>query len=203
MLRVYYADVRGVPDCPDGLPLSRYRLEKLAYLKPELNRRQGIGAELLLIQALRELSGDVDLPLDIRREGNGKPCLAGNMPQFSLSHTDHYAACAISESAVGLDIQTLCPANPGVVRRFFAPDEERYVLEAPDRDAAYTEIWCKKESVLKAGGQGITVPLASFSVLSQEERARIWHTSIEGLHISVCVLEGDPTPDLLRKIELP
>ena len=149
MLRIYYADVSALPENPEGLPLSRYRLEQLNRVRPALRRRQGIGAELLLIRALRELDGDLALPLDILTEQGGKPYLACGTPHFSLSHSGRFAACALSDKTVGLDIQLQSPCRESLVHRFFAPEEQRYVLASEDRDAAFTEIWSKKESRLK------------------------------------------------------
>lgn len=203
MLRIYYADVSALPENPEGLPLSRYRLEQLNRVRPALRRRQGIGAELLLIRALRELDGDLALPLDILTEQGGKPYLACGTPHFSLSHSGRFVACALSDKTVGLDIQLQSPCRESLVHRFFAPEEQRYVLASEDRDAAFTEIWSKKESRLKADGTGLTMELSAFSVLDRSEGERIWHTRVGELHLSVCVSEGNPRPDCLNLIELP
>ncbi len=203
MLRIYYADVSALPENPEGLPLSRYRLEQLNRVRPAMRRRQGIGAELLLIRALRELEGDLALPLDILTEEGGKPYLACGTPYFSLSHSGRFAACVLSDRAVGLDIQLQSPCRESLVHRFFAPEEQRYVLASEDRDAAFTEIWSKKESRLKADGTGLTVSLSAFSVLDRAEQERIWHSRVGELHLSVCVSKEDPVPDFLSAIELP
>ena len=57
MLRIEYGDVRALPTEPEGFPLSDYRLRRLAHLRPALSCRQSIGAELLLIHALRASCG--------------------------------------------------------------------------------------------------------------------------------------------------
>ena len=203
MLRIYYGDVRGLPTEPEGFPLSEYRLRRLEHLRPELLRRQSSGAELLLIRALRESCGEIALPLSIETGEKGKPRLPVPLPEMSLSHSGAWAACALCDRPVGLDIQELRPCREELLTRFFAPKERLYILGSKDRDAAFTELWCQKESWVKALGIGISTPLASFSVLDPALSARIWHCRRGELFFAVCVLSGDPTPECVIQVPLP
>ena len=202
MLQIYYGDVSGLSPSAEGLPLSAYRLEKLHSLKPPLARRQGIGAELLLIHALRAHFGEVSLPLVIEAEQGGKPVLRELDLFFSLSHSGTLAACALSDGPVGLDIQKRSAFRPGVLERFFTPDERQYVLDASDRDEAYTEIWTRKESWLKAMGIGISFSLSAFSGLQPPEPAKIWQKTLGTYSFALCTLGTEPVPNLLERVKL-
>ncbi len=202
MLRVYYADISSLSAEGEGQSLSQYRLEKLRMQKRELTRRQGIGAELLLIHALRECFGPVELPLSITTEAGGKPKISGIDLQFSLAHSGNLSVCAISDARLGVDVQMRSTCNDSVIARCFSQDEQNYVAQAEDRDDAFTAIWAGKESYLKAKGTGILFPLASFSALQPPSPARIWHTSIGNFSLAVCLLGGDPVPEKLEQVVL-
>ena len=66
--------------------------------------------------------------------------------QFSLSHSGGYAACAVSEYPVGLDIQLRETCREKMLKRCFSVEEQDYVKVSENRDEAFTKIWCMKES---------------------------------------------------------
>ena len=203
MLFVSYGNVDSVPSDPDGLGLSEYRLDRLAKLQPAEKRRQSIGAELLLVKELSAVGEAFPVPLHIGSGTNGKPCLLDSTIHFNLSHSGHFAACAVSDAPVGLDIQVISPCRDAVLRRCFCLDEQEYVRSSTDPDEAFTEVWTKKESYLKALGLGLRKAMDSFSVLDLPDGASVWHTALEGMHISVCSLIGSAIPDTLTKRKLP
>ncbi len=103
MLNLFWADAEKLP-IPADLRISEYRKEKLARLKPEAARRCSLCAELLLIEAVRRADGAFPLPLQIQSDPFGKPYLDGREYEFSLSHSRRYAACALADFPLGLDI---------------------------------------------------------------------------------------------------
>ena len=121
MLRVYHASVLPLLGRKGGEGLSRYRKEKLARISNPRAYARSLGAELLLAAALQELGGPMP-PLEISRGEGGKPRIAGG-PEFSLSHSGERVLCALSDEAVGADIQQLRPYDPALVRRFFTAEE--------------------------------------------------------------------------------
>lgn len=163
MPNILWADTKRAV-FPQNPFISAYRREKLKKLKPEGARRTSLCAELLLIEALRQNHVQLPLPLEIACTAYGKPYFPNSGLSFSLSHSSHYAACALSDVPIGLDIQILTGCEERLVRRFFTACEQEHVFSAKDRDAAFTALWCRKESYLKAIGQGLRVPLDSFDV---------------------------------------
>ena len=203
MLRISYGAVRELSASGEGILLSDYRREKLRFLRPERQRRQTIGAELLLIRALRDCGAKPELPLPLMKDENGKPYLPGGSLFFSLSHAGDYAACAISDYPVGLDIQTLSTFREPILRSGFTPDEQCYVLSAANKEAAFTEVWTRKESYMKMSGLGLRLPLQSFSSLAPPENCNIWHTETEYFHLAVCVSGISPIPEKIQEEKLP
>ena len=199
MLRIYYADVSALD--PEGAyTLSEYRRARLASVKPDALRRQGIGAELLLNHAVRSRWKNFPLPLDIVTLEHGKPALRGGEVFIGLSHSGAYAAAAVCDEDFGLDIQRNMQPNPALAQRFFTSAEQEYIARADDAGRAFTEIWCIKESYIKALGTGLATPLSSFSAT---ELPCAWHCEIDGYHIAVSVPgRADIKPDIIEKAEL-
>lgn len=208
MIKLYYADISGVPTVPPEGLMSEYRLRKLEKLRPELNRKQSIGAELLLNYAVKKNFPNVSLPLNIKSSVMGKP-YCDNLPEyFSLSHSGNFAICAISEREIGADIQKKSPYRENLAKRQFTLEEYNYVQHSPDKDAAFTEIWSRKESCVKALGIGISLELNSFSVIPDNEIAlcdkqlSVWSGNIDRYSISVCTIGKCDTMPIIIEVEL-
>ena len=163
MLKVYWANADEL-NMPDPVLLSDYRRSKLSALKPEEPRRASACSEMLLIEALRREDPTISLPLRVETDAFGKPYLPDSALCFNLSHSGPYAACAFSDRPLGLDIQRLTECREALVRRFFAPREQEHILNAACRGEAFTRLWCRKESFLKAIGLGLRLELDSFDV---------------------------------------
>lgn len=163
MLKIYWADADLWKDY-DPASLSEYRKQKIGTIQHEQLRRSSVCAELLLLEALRREKALTALPLQIETDENGKPALHDGGYFFNLSHSSHFSACALSDGCVGLDIQVLSPCHESMIKRCFTPEEQDYLLRSYHRDEAFTALWCRKESFLKAIGLGLRMMLSSFSV---------------------------------------
>ena len=203
VLIVFYANIDSVPDSPEGLPLSSYRLEKLASCRSAQRRRQGIGAELLLIHALQFASEDLQLPFSIAAETDGKPYLLGSALQFSLSHSGSFAACALSDYPVGLDLERRGRFSEPILHRSFSPEEQTLVRSAQDPDLLFTRLWTGKESFVKATGQGILSPLGEIRPLDPPSGVSFWIKDLDACCLSVCVLGDSAEPDTFQQILFP
>lgn len=203
MLSVCYANIDSVPDSPEGLSLSAYRLEKLSSCRFAERRRQGIGAELLLIRAIRSVSSDLQLPLAIVAGPDGKPYLPGSALHFSLSHSGSFAACAISDHPVGLDLERRGRLSDALLRRSFSPEEQALIRAAEDPDHLFTLLWTGKESYVKATGQGILFPLRNIQPLDPPPGVSFWQRDLDGCCLSVCILGTSAEPDIIQQITLP
>lgn len=203
MLFVYYANIDSVPDSPEGLSLSSYRLEKLSSCRSAERRRQGIGAELLLILALRAASAGLQPPLAIAAQPEGKPYLMDSDYHFSLSHSGSFAACAISDHPVGLDLERRGRMSDALLRRSFSPEEQALIRAAEDPDHLFTRLWTGKESYVKATGQGILFPLRDIQPLDPPPGVSFWQRDLDGCCLSVCVLGTSAEPDMIQQITLP
>lgn len=198
MLKIYTAKVSAV-DTEAAYPLSDYRRERAGRLRGIEKKRESIGAELLLNHAVRECFPETPLPLDIVCSEYGKPEVSGGGFCFSLSHSAGQALCALSEEKIGADIQHIAEFHDSIAQRFFAAEEREYILSQPDRDAAFTEIWCRKESYIKFLGTGLATALDSFSVIGMDG---IFYTVRGKYHIAVCTGGSITSPIDITEVSL-
>ena len=152
--------------------LSVMRQEKIRSFRYDKGRQLSLGAGLLLDYGLRQY-GLRERKVKILTGPYGKPYLA-DYPgiRFSLSHSGTRVMAAFSEAEIGCDVEKLAAANDKVAGRFFAAHEKAALAGCEgeaERTALFYRIWTRKESYLKMTGEGMHVPLDSFSVLSEQE----------------------------------
>ena len=143
-------------------------------------RLRVIGAGLLLRKVL-----GVERDSDLYKNEYGKPFLAADGPQFSLSNAGHYAALAVAQVPVGLDIEQIKDEYPVILRRYFLPDELAWLDRAPSDEWFYT-LWTRLESVLKAEGTGFERWKQRRYSLFKENGPRFIQNAIHDGHIIAC-----------------
>ena len=94
-------------------------------------------------------------------EKNGKPYITGG-PCISVSHSGIFAAVAVSNSSIGLDIQKKRNIDLPLLRRICT--DEEYDWAALDERRRYL-LWTFKEAVVKEDGRGLLMDMNTFSVL--------------------------------------
>lgn len=144
---------------------------KIGAHRRENDKLRALGAGLLLEYGLRRV-GLEQGKLRFSHKSNGKPELeTGTGEQtrlhFNLSHSGNYAAAVFSDRPVGIDIEVLRTGRQKIAGRFFSEQEKQYLNEHWD-DGSFTKIWTRKESYLKATGEGLSAALCSFSVLDDK-----------------------------------
>lgn len=121
------------------------------------------------------LAGYLGIPesaVALDEDARGKPYLAkppnirgdGSPLEFNWSHSGDYALVALSRrGAVGVDIERLGKNLRAIeiARRFFDAGEANVLaaLDPDARDHAFIGLWCAKEAVLKAAGEGLSFGL--------------------------------------------
>jgi 4'-phosphopantetheinyl transferase len=103
----------------------------------------------------------------------GKPALklpASANLHFNTSHSGDYAVFAFTRAGeVGVDIECVrdeMPRRDDIVRRYFAPGEQREWLALPEseRARAFFKLWTRKEAFVKARGTGLFSGLEKFGI---------------------------------------
>lgn len=120
--------------------------------------------ELVLEREYPELGG----PVLLEQDEKGKPFLSEYPEiQINLSHSGCWAACAIGEKPVGVDVEQWKSrkAQERVVKKFHPVEQKKYQAAVEEeRNCVFHELWVLKESFLKAEGSGLGIPLDSFYI---------------------------------------
>ena len=114
----------------------------------------------------------------------GKPDLGpefANRLKFNLSHSAGLALIAIATASnVGVDLEYIRAQSDyaDIARHFFSAAEVDHLSALPGHlyAEAFFSCWTKKEACLKACGEGLAIPLNSFSVPLTTDTA---HTPVE------------------------
>lgn len=129
-----------------------WRREYALRYRQELDQRLCVAAYLLLQRALRQQYG-VGEPPRFVFTGAGKPILDGHPDiHFSLSHCRLAVACAVSDTPIGIDVETHEHYDEEVARRVMNDDEMRRILSSSNPAVEFTTLWTKKESFYKMTG---------------------------------------------------
>ena len=103
----------------------------------------------------------------------GKPTLAAGCGddrlRFNLSHSGTLALCAVTSGReIGVDIEWVRPLShlEQIAQRFFSPRESAVLFALPSGEwlPAFYRCWTRKESYIKATGDGLQCPLDAFDV---------------------------------------
>jgi 4'-phosphopantetheinyl transferase len=165
-------DPRFALDESERVRCSRYRqpADRARFAVGRLLARGAISAELGC--APRDIH--IALRCEVCGGDHGKPRVAGaDAVALSIAHAHERVVVVVARDCeVGVDVERIGPIeelaerDTGVLH-----DEELAALEAtapPERAAAFLRYWTRKEALLKATGEGLTVPLDSLRVTSPD-----------------------------------
>ena len=117
---------------------------------------------------------------------HGKPSIAGHPEiQFSISHCQRAIAVAVSDSPVGIDVESFRKADDALLHRTMNEDEIRMVEASDCRERTFIELWTRKEAVFKLMGTGITDDI--LTVLSDKTKTQTTVNAASGYVCSTAV----------------
>jgi 4'-phosphopantetheinyl transferase len=156
-----YARLFGLLSADEQTRASRFIFDR--------DRRHYVVCRGALREALGQLLDRDPASLAFTYSERGKPALSDTDLDFNVSHSAGLALFAFSaDGPIGVDVehvQRLVDAE-ALASRFFSPDETEDLLTvtAAERAQAFFNCWTRKESYIKAIGDGLSCPLDSFSV---------------------------------------
>lgn len=88
----------------------------------------------------------------------GQPRIEGG-PYFSISHCKKAIAVAVSDSPIGIDIESIRVVQPSLMDKTMNDAEKAGIVASEDSNMAFTNFWTQKEAYLKMQGTGIIADL--------------------------------------------
>jgi 4'-phosphopantetheinyl transferase len=145
---------------------ERARARRFAFAE---DRRHFLGEHGLRRRLLAAYLDTDPASLVVEPDAMGKPRLRGGGLSFSGSESGGTALLAVARTGeLGVDIERIRPerADLRFARRYFHPAETAALeaLNGEARNRAFFATWTRKEALVKAVGQGLRIPLASFRV---------------------------------------
>lgn len=152
---IYIADAQALSSGKDGiLPgIAPLYAKKYDQMKMPQEKAHELAAGWLLRKYLGVSSDD---QLSIGE--NGKPSLSFPGPFFNLSHSGRFAALAVADCKIGLDLEQRMPLHEATVQKIFTQqmqDEARAAHENR-KDEVFTQLWTRLEAGLKLDGTGFS-----------------------------------------------
>jgi len=148
--------------------LSADERDRAARFYFERDRRRYIVARGALRTILGECLGVDAAAVEFQYGAHGKPSLAADLA-FNVSHSGELALIACSRRGeIGVDIEEIRLLTDAdlVASQFFSPREVARLRALPlgMRNEAFFRCWTRKEAYVKALGEGLSRPLATFDV---------------------------------------
>lgn len=158
------------------LPLvSKERQKRIAKFRFDIDKKLSLYAELIVRRQAQNclLIKSEDIYFDQNEYGKLSLLEYPNF-HFNISHTRNAVAVAFSDEPIGIDVEKLWEADTQIAHRFFTANEVDYIENvAEEKNRRFYEIWTKKEAYIKRIGKGLSTPLDSFDVTSEELRSYI------------------------------
>ena len=179
-VKLYIADISSLDIEKAMSAVSDERRGKARRLRSDENKRQSLGAALLLYRAVNG-----GMPFDCSVSPHGKPYCEGKA-HFNLSHSKSMVVCAVSDCEVGVDIQAKTRDHLEIAKRFFTEAEYESILRSSDPDALFNKLWVMKESYIKAMGTGLSASLSGFEANEHIGEYSLRHIEYGEYDIAVC-----------------
>lgn len=165
--------------------------------KSERKKIEYLATRLLLLNLLNEKQ-------EIKYLKSGKPVLANNQLNISISHSAEFATILLSKHKIGIDIENTTRNIERVAKRFLHKTESNYIHTLEDKQTASILFWGAKEAIFKCTdksgiefNQQIIIPSFeiqnvgefSGSLLYEEEitNYKLWYHFFENNVIVYCV----------------
>ena len=150
--------------------LPEWRKEKVQKLKVESSRLQSLAAGRLLDLAIADYLDLDETEVTWNGDQGDRKYHDERMNRvvdFSISHSGNYVAVALSDIPVGIDVEIKEDKNFKITNRMLPNEDKGYILNEDLTEEVkqmhFRDIWTIKESFLKCTGEGISVPLDSFT----------------------------------------
>lgn len=139
----------------------------------EKDRRFYVATRSILRQLLAGYLAIPATDLTFTYSAREKPALGGSLANcgltFNVSHSGGIALLACTRNRqIGADVEKIRSDfdTAAIAARFFSPKEQDQLAALPveQRHEAFFRCWTRKEAYIKAGGEGLSLPLREFDV---------------------------------------
>jgi len=142
---------------------KRKKIERFKFREDKLRCLSG---EILLKYALEKYF-NIEYNKEIITEDEfGKPYLRDKQISFNISHSGSWAVVVCYVNDAGIDVERVVNPPYEIMPDTFTKNEIKQIEDCGLQEKAdmFYKIWTLKESYIKMIGQGLSIPLDSFSI---------------------------------------
>lgn len=132
------------------------------YIYSKQKQHKSCDTDALIIKSLGYYSEKHGIGFDenaeVLRDGGGKPHFKNGAPQIGVTHTDELIFIAFDRDNFGIDAEKdtrTVKRSAEIAKKYMTQSERAYIDNSADRNAAFLEIWVKKEAYVKYTGAGL------------------------------------------------
>lgn len=132
--------------------------EKVPKFRRWQDRQAFILGKLLVWKGLKQFNYEDDCLSKLQFNSYGKPFIDQNI-FFNLSHSGQIVICAFFKEEIGIDIEEIKEIEIETFGKIFTSEEKDYLKKSCNPTNDFFRFWTIKESVIKAVGKGLSIPL--------------------------------------------
>ena len=138
---------------PDSMRDQHFRFKRWQ------DRTANLFSRILLIKGFEKYGLDYNSLENLHYNPYGRPGLPGQV-DFNISHSGEYIVCAIGkEVRVGIDIEEIKPVDFSDFENLMTTEQWMIIRNSNNPLKSFFTFWAIKESIIKADGRGLSVPL--------------------------------------------
>ena len=123
---------------------------------------------LLLIKGLKKFGYSKEVLHKLVYDNYLRPSLKNIPLDFNISHSGDYVACAISKTnRVGIDVEIIQNIDFTGFKSVMSSCEWEIIKNSTTATHTFFEFWTIKESVIKADGRGMSLPLLDIEIFDE------------------------------------
>lgn len=173
-------------DWLDKMPAA-IRERTLRYYRWQ-DRHSFLLGRMLLQKGLLRYGLDASALEKITLTNFGKPYLGQDI-DFNVSHSGKIVVCAFSKTArIGIDVESLRDIDWHGLEKCFTGEEWELIRNSQNPSQTFFRTWTRKESVIKADGRGLSIPLDAISTVS----GRVFYGSAQWYLQDIFLDSGHP-----------
>ena len=154
--------------------ISVEKKERILRFRQYPDALRGLIGELLLHFMLDRFDSVDSADRSVRMNEFGKPFFEFIKDvHFNISHSGDWVVCGISRQPIGVDVEEIGEIPADVTGRYFTSEEVEQIPagRGAESEKRFYQIWTLKESYIKMEGQGLSIPLDSFSIQISEKNS--------------------------------
>jgi 4'-phosphopantetheinyl transferase len=143
------------------------------------DRHSCLFGKLLLLEGLKNLEIKHDILKNLQYNAFRRPSIPNIGLDFNISHSGKYVVCAIGNLQIGIDIEENKETSLEDFEKIMTPKQWNIIRNSPQPYKAFYRFWTIKESVIKADGRGLSIPLDELEIEDNTVNydGKLWNTA--------------------------